>query len=168
MDTKPLYLNGRWAATEAAIEVVNPASGEVIGRVATADAAGRGPGAGRRGRGLGRLAKVARPRPGCCLSRIADALAPPRRRECPHDDAGERQAACPEPGRGGVERGPPPLVRREAGRAYGRVVPNQVPASGTSWSATPVGVVGAKSRRGIFPWCWPCARWPRRWRPAAR
>ena len=36
METKPLYLNGRWVGPEAAIEVVNPSTGEVIGSVATA------------------------------------------------------------------------------------------------------------------------------------
>ncbi len=55
----------------------------------------------------------------------------------------------------------------EAGRAYGRVVPNQVPGKRHLVIRTPVGVVGAIAPWN-FPWSWPCARWRRRWPPAAR
>jgi hypothetical protein len=34
MDIKQLYLNGRWAAPGAAIDVVNPANGQLVGRIA--------------------------------------------------------------------------------------------------------------------------------------
>ena len=37
METKRLYLNGSWVEPEAPIDVINPANGQVIGRVATVD-----------------------------------------------------------------------------------------------------------------------------------
>ncbi len=39
METKKLYLNGRWCEGGAPIDVVNPANGQLVGRVATADRA---------------------------------------------------------------------------------------------------------------------------------
>ena len=37
MDVHKLYLNGRWVAPGPPIDVVNPANGQCVGRVATAD-----------------------------------------------------------------------------------------------------------------------------------
>src|SRR5665213_1102504 len=36
----PLYLNGRWVTSDRAVQVVNPATGEPLARVATIDADG--------------------------------------------------------------------------------------------------------------------------------
>ena len=40
MDTKRLYLNGRWAEPAAPIEVANPANGQLLARVATVNRQG--------------------------------------------------------------------------------------------------------------------------------
>ena len=150
MDTKRLYLNGQWAEPEAAIEVVNPASGEVIGHVATAgrqhvaqaleDAQRAWPA----WRGM-----PARDR-GTFLNRIADVLQR-RNEEIARTITLENGKPLPQ-SRGEVAMSIDHLrwFAGEAGRAYGRVVPNQVRGKRHIVLRVPVGVVGA-----ISPWNFP-------------
>jgi succinate-semialdehyde dehydrogenase/glutarate-semialdehyde dehydrogenase len=150
MDTKRLYLNGRWAAPEAAIEVVNPSSREVIGRVATAG----------RGHVAEALADAQRAWPawrampardrGALLIRIADVLQR-RSEEIARTITLENGKPLAQ-SRGEVALSIDHLrwFAAEAGRAYGRVVPNQVRGKRHMVLRVPVGVVGA-----ISPWNFP-------------
>ncbi len=150
IDTRRLYLNGRWADPENPIDVVNPANGKAFARVGTvrrdqvrqalADAADAWP-------AWRRLPAKQR---GQYLSKIADSL----------ERRGDEIARTIT-----LENGKPLAQSRgevamsvdhlrwfasEGGRAYGRIVPNQVPGKRHMVVRTPVGVVGA-----IAPWNFP-------------
>jgi succinate-semialdehyde dehydrogenase/glutarate-semialdehyde dehydrogenase len=150
MQTKKLYLNGRWCEGTRTIDVVNPANGELVGRVATgerkvvAQALTDAQAALPAWRGL-----TGRDR-GAVLNRIADAL----------ERRGEEIARTMT-----LENGKPLAQSRvevavsvdhlrwfagEAGRTYGRIVPEQVAGKRHMVIRTPVGVVAA-----ISPWNFP-------------
>jgi succinate-semialdehyde dehydrogenase/glutarate-semialdehyde dehydrogenase len=150
MDIKRLYLNGRWAMSGPAIDVVNPANGQLVGRVATADRAvvaqalADAEGAWPAWRQL-----PGRER-GLLLNRVADAI----------ERRGEEIARTMT-----LENGKPLAQSRtevavsvdhlrwfaaEAGRTYGRVVPSQASNKRHLVLRAPVGVVGA-----ISPWNFP-------------
>jgi succinate-semialdehyde dehydrogenase/glutarate-semialdehyde dehydrogenase len=149
-EVRPLYLNGRFMAGESSIEVVNPATGAAFARMST----------------VGRAAvaqalqdaecvwPVWRKMPGrdrgVLLAKIADVV---QRR-------GDEIARTIT-----LENGKPLAQSRgevamtvdhlrwfagEAGRGYGRVVPNQVPGKRHLVLRAPVGVVAA-----IAPWNFP-------------
>jgi succinate-semialdehyde dehydrogenase/glutarate-semialdehyde dehydrogenase len=161
METKKLFLNGRWCEGGPPIDVVNPANGTLVGRVATAgrtvvaqalaDAQAALP---------GWRALTGRDR-GAVLNRIADAM---QRRS---DDIARTMT---------LENGKPIAQSRgevamsidhlrwfagEAGRTYGRIVPNQVGGKRHMVLRTPVGVVGA-----ISPWNFPLVLAVRKIAPA--
>jgi len=74
MNTRPLYLNGRWTAPGEPIEVVNPATEEPLARVATIDRAG-----GRQALGDAHAArepwrKLTGQKRGAYLHAVADAI----------------------------------------------------------------------------------------------
>ncbi len=150
MDTKPLYLNGRWAAPEAAIEVVNPSSGEVIGRVATVARRQLAEALADAQRAWPAWRSNAGPRPGALLIRIADVLK--RRSEEIARTVTLENGKPLAQSRGEVAMSIDHLrwFAAEAGRAYGRVVPNQVRGKRHMVLRVPVGVVGA-----ISPWNFP-------------
>lgn len=160
-EIRPLYLNGRWVAPGDPLVVVNPATGAVIGRVSTVDRA--------------RVAQALtdaeaawpawRKRPardrGVYLHKIADGL------ENRRDELARTIT---------LENGKPLAQSRaevalsvdhlrwfaaEAARAYGRVVPHQVPGKRHLVLRTPVGVVGA-----ISPWNFPLVLAMRKVAPA--
>jgi succinate-semialdehyde dehydrogenase/glutarate-semialdehyde dehydrogenase len=161
METKKLFLNGRWCEGGSPIDVVNPANGEIVGRVATAgravvaqaltDAESALP----KWRGL-----TGRDR-GAVLNRIADVM---QRRS---EDIARTMT---------LENGKPLAQSRgetamtidhlrwfagEAGRTYGRIVPQQVAGKRHMVLRTPIGVVGA-----ISPWNFPLVLAVRKIAPA--
>jgi succinate-semialdehyde dehydrogenase / glutarate-semialdehyde dehydrogenase len=161
MAVKNLYLNGRWLAPGEPIEVVNPANGRPIGSVATADRAIVAQALQDAQQALPDWRRRTGQNRGVLLSRIADAL--------------ERRAA--EIARIiTLENGKPLVQSRgevamsvdhlrwfsgEAGRTYGRVVPNQAAGKRHIVLRTPIGVVGA-----ISPWNFPLVLAVRKVAPA--
>ncbi len=161
MDTKCAYLNGRWAEASNPIDVVNPANGQVIGRMATVDR-------GRVGQALADAEQAwpawralpARDR-GVYLGKIADILQR-RSEEIARTITLENGKPLPQ-SRAEVAMSIDHLrwFGGEAGRAYGRVVPNQVPGKRHLVIRTPIGVVGA-----IAPWNFPLVLAMRKVAPA--
>ena len=149
-EPRQLYLNGRWVEARNTVDVVNPASGKVIGRVGTigrqevrqalADAAAAWPAwrklpARQRGQYLGKVADI--------LERRGDEVARTITLENGKPLAQGR-------GEAGMAVDHLRWFAAEAGRAYGRVVPNQLPGKRHLVVRSPVGVVGA-----IAPWNFP-------------
>jgi len=149
-DICPLYLNGRWVESGNPIDVIDPATGKIVGRVATIDRAGVAQALQDAERALPAWRSLPGRDRGAYLARLADVLA--RR-----SDEIARIIT--------LENGKPLAQSRaevamsvdhlrwfagEAGRAYGRVVPNQVAGKRHLVLHTPVGVVGA-----IAPWNFP-------------
>jgi succinate-semialdehyde dehydrogenase/glutarate-semialdehyde dehydrogenase len=150
MEVKSLYLNGRWLAPGEPIDVVSPATGQKVGRVATADRAivaqaftdaQRAWPDWRRRTGQGR---------GILLDRVADVLQR-RAEEIARIITSENGKPLAQ-SRGEVAMSVDHLrwFGGEAGRAYGRIVPNQVIGKRHLVLRTPIGVVAA-----ISPWNFP-------------
>lgn len=160
-DIRPVYLNGRWVQPASAIDVVNPASGQRVGRMgivgrdamrqALADAQASFPA----WRGLTAKQRAQ------ALVRIADYL------EGRREDIARTIT---------LENGKPlAQARAEAAmstdhirwfaaeglRAYGRMVPNQAPGKRHLVLRVPIGVVGA-----ISPWNFPLVLAMRKVAPA--
>jgi len=149
-EVRSLYLNGSWESLGIPIEVVNPASGVVIGRVSTVDRQRVAQALDDAQRAWPAWRKLPARDRGACLNRIADSL------EGRRDELARTIT---------LENGKPLAQSRaevaisidhlrwfaaEAGRAYGRVVPNQAPGKRHLVLRSPVGVVGA-----ITPWNFP-------------
>jgi succinate-semialdehyde dehydrogenase/glutarate-semialdehyde dehydrogenase len=161
MEVKSLYLNGRWEASGVPIEVVNPATGAVLGRVSTVD----------RPRVAQALADAQRAWPawrklpardrGAYLHKIADGLES-RCDELVRTITLENGKPLPQ-SRGEVALSVDHLrwFAAEAGRAYGRVVPHQAAGKRHLVLRSPVGVVGA-----ISPWNFPLVLAMRKVAPA--
>ncbi len=150
MDIKPLYLNGQWRTLENHLDVRNPANGELIGQVATIDRAGVAKAlADAQAAWPAWRALPGRER-GMYLTRITDVLAR-RSEEIARTITLENGKPLPQ-SRGEMAMTIDHLrwFAGEAGRAYGRVVPNQVPGKRHLVLRTPIGVVGA-----ISPWNFP-------------
>jgi succinate-semialdehyde dehydrogenase / glutarate-semialdehyde dehydrogenase len=150
MEVHELYLNGRWVAPGPPINVINPANGQRVGRVATADRAIVTQALADAQQAWPQWRQLPGRDRGVMLNRIADAL---QRR-------GEEIARTMT-----LENGKPLAQSRtevavsvdhlrwfaaEGGRSYGRVVPNQASDKRHLVLRTPVGVVGA-----ISPWNFP-------------
>lgn len=150
MKQYPLYLNGEMVLTATTSEVVNPATGEVLGLISTTDRArlaqaiSDGDVAYRRWRRLTGLER------GAFLNRIADLL------ECRRDELARTIT---------LENGKPLTqslgeiamavdhlrwFAEEGRRAYGRVVPHQAEGKRHLVIRAPLGVIGA-----ISPWNFP-------------
>jgi len=150
MEVKQLYLNGRWTAPGEPIDVVNPANGQLVGRVATADRSVVAQALADAHDAWPAWRTMPGRNRGLLLNRIADVL---QRR-------GEEIARTMT-----LENGKPLAQSRtevavsvdhlrwfaaEAERTYGRVVPHQANNKRHLVLRTPVGVVGA-----ISPWNFP-------------
>ena len=161
METKKLYLNGRWCEGGAAIDVINPANGQLIGRVATAGRAVVAQALADAQAALGAWRGLTGRDRGAVLNRIADAI------ERRSDEIARTMT---------LENGKPLAQSRgemaitidhlrwfagEAGRTYGRVVPQQVAGKRHMVLRTPIGVVGA-----ISPWNFPLVLAVRKIAPA--
>lgn len=149
-EVRRLYLNGRWAEPQSPIDVFNPATGELIGRVGSADRRVVAQALEDAQRAWPAWRKLPAPDRGVFLEKIADTL----------DGRREELARTIT-----LENGKPLAQSRaeaalsadhlrwfaaEAARAYGRVVPQQAPGKRHLVLRSPVGVVGA-----IAPWNFP-------------
>ena len=150
MRTYGLYLNGRWAQPGAAIDVVNPATGEPAARVATVDRAGV----------KQALADAQAAYP------VWRSLTAKARADYLLAIAAELQRRCDEVARAITRENGKPLAQsvtevamsvdhlrwfaEEGRRAYGRIIPPQAVGKRNLVIKSPVGVVGA-----IAPWNFP-------------
>jgi succinate-semialdehyde dehydrogenase / glutarate-semialdehyde dehydrogenase len=150
MEVKQLYLNGRWLSPCGPIEVVNPASGETIGRIATADRATVAKALDDAERALPGWRRLPGRERARFLNRIADIIE--RRGDEIARTVTLENGKPLSQGRGEVAMTADHLrwFAGEAGRTYGRIVPNQVAGKRHLVLRTPIGVVGA-----ISPWNFP-------------
>jgi succinate-semialdehyde dehydrogenase/glutarate-semialdehyde dehydrogenase len=158
---RPLYLNGQWVESRDALDVVNPATGEVFARVGTvgrdivaralSDAAQAWPA----------WRKLSGKQRGAFILKIVEALGK-RAEEIARTITLENGKPLPQ-SRGEVAMAIDHFrwFAAEAERAYGRVVPNQVPGKRHLVLRSPVGVVGA-----IAPWNFPLVLAVRKIAPA--
>lgn len=158
---RPLYLNGKWVDCPDALDVVNPATGEVFARVGTvgrdvvtqalSDAA-------EAWRAWRKLTGKDR---GAYILKIAEALGK-RTEEIARTITQENGKPLAQ-SRGEVAMTIDHLrwFAAEAERAYGRIVPNQVQGKRHMVIRSPVGVVGA-----ISPWNFPLVLAVRKAAPA--
>lgn len=158
---RPLYLNGKWVETPDALDVVNPATGEVFARVGTIAR-------DRVARAISDAAeawlswrKLSGKQRGAYILKIIEALGK-RSDEIARTITLENGKPLPQ------SRGEVAMTidhfrwfAAEAERAYGRVVPNQVAGKRHLVLRTPVGVVGA-----IAPWNFPLVLAVRKIAPA--
>ena len=158
---RPLYLNGKWLAPPDALDVVNPATGEVfarvgaVGRDLVARALGDAEKAGRAWR------KLSGRHRGTYILKIAEALGK-RTEEIARTITLENGKPLAQ-SRGEVAMTIDHLrwFAAEAERAYGRIVPNQAEGKRHLVIRSPVGVVGA-----IAPWNFPLVLAVRKIAPA--
>jgi succinate-semialdehyde dehydrogenase/glutarate-semialdehyde dehydrogenase len=158
---RPLYLNGKWVETPDALDVVNPATGEVFARVGTIAR-------DRVARAISDAAdawlswrKLSGKQRGAYILKIIEALGK-RAEEIARTITLENGKPLPQ------SRGEVAMTidhfrwfAAEAERAYGRVVPNQVAGKRHLVLRTPMGVVGA-----IAPWNFPLVLAVRKIAPA--
>ena len=161
MNTYPLYLNGQFASSATAIDVVNPATAEPFARISTVDRA-RLASALEDAHGAflpwRRLTGKAR---GAYLHKIADQVES-RRDEIARTITLENGKPLPQSqGEVGMAVDHLRWFAEEARRAYGRIVPNQVDGKRHLVIKTPMGVVGA-----ISPWNFPLVLAVRKVAPA--
>jgi len=158
---RPLYLNGKWVEPPDALDVVNPATGEVYARVGTVgrDFVARAlSDAAEAWRAWRKLSGKQR---GTYILKIAEALGK-RAEEIARTITLENGKPLAQ-SRGEVAMAIDHLrwFGAEAERAYGRVVPNQVEGKRHIVIRSPVGVVGA-----IAPWNFPLVLAVRKVAPA--
>jgi len=158
---RPLYLNGKWVESHDALDVVNPATGEVFARVGTV-------GRERVARAISDAAdawrswrRLSGKQRGAYILKIIDGLSK-RSEEIARTITLENGKPLPQ------SRGEVAMTidhfrwfAGEAERAYGRIVPNQVEGKRHMVIRTPVGVVGA-----IAPWNFPLVLAVRKVAPA--
>jgi succinate-semialdehyde dehydrogenase/glutarate-semialdehyde dehydrogenase len=161
-EPRPLYLNGRWTITPGEpLVVVNPATGAPFARVCTVDRQGVAQALADAEAAWPAWRKLPARERGVYLQRIADGLER-RRDELARIITEENGKPLPQ-SRAEVAFSVDHLrwFAGEAGRAYGRVIPAQVPGKRHLVVRVPVGVVGA-----ISPWNFPLVLAMRKVAPA--
>ena len=150
MKTYPLYLNGQWHTSEAALPVVNPASGDVFARVSTVDRVWLSDAIKHAHKAFASWRLVTGKGRGELLNRVADQLE--RRREELARFITLENGKPVAQSRGEVALAVDHLrwFAEEARRAYGRIVPQQIETKRHLVIKSPIGVVAA-----ISPWNFP-------------
>jgi len=150
MKTYPLYLNGQWHTSDAALPVVNPASGEVFARVSVVDRVWLSDAIKHAHKAFAGWRLVSGKGRGELLHRVADGLE--RRREEVARFITLENGKPVVQSRGEVALAVDHLrwFAEEARRAYGRIVPQQMESKRHLVVKSPIGVVAA-----ITPWNFP-------------
>lgn len=150
MKTYPLYLNGQWHTSDAALPVVNPASGEVFARVSVIDRVWLSDVIKHAHKAFAGWRQVSGKGRGELLHRVADELE--RRREEVARFITLENGKPVVQSRGEVLLAVDHLrwFAEEARRAYGRIVPQQMESKRHLVVKSPIGVVAA-----ISPWNFP-------------
>ena len=161
LDTRQVYLNGKWVATDEEIAVVNPATGETFARVAAVRREHvRAALEGARDAQSQWRAMTAKER-GAALHRVADELMK-RADEIARTITLENGKPLAQ-SRGEVAMSEDHLrwFAEEGRRAYGRLIPHQAAGRRNLVVKSPIGVVGA-----ISPWNFPLVLAVRKVAPA--
>lgn len=150
METKPLYLNGKWVARDPTFDVTNPATGETIATISTIDREGMRQAiadAQAAFQGWCRLTATQRAdyllAIGAALKRRFDEIARIITLE-------NGKALAQSEGEMNMSIDHFRWFSEEGRRAYGRIIPNQVDGRRHFLLRHPIGVVGA-----IAPWNFP-------------
>ena len=150
MKTYPLYLNGQWVMSDRTIPVLDPATNEVFAEVATIDREGVRQALEDAQRALLDWRSLTGMQRGDYLLRIAEEV---RKRVDEIAEVMTRENGKALAQSHGEVNGTIDHLRwfaEEARRAYGRVIPPQVPGKRHLVLKSPIGVVGA-----ISPWNFP-------------
>jgi len=161
MNTRQLYLNGRWTAPGELIEVVNPATEEPLARVATVDRAGVRQALGDAHAAREPWRKLTGQKRGAYLHAVADAIERRRDEFARTITLENGKPLAQSRGEVGMTVDHLRWFAEEGRRAYGRIVPHQAEGKRHMVVRTPIGVVGA-----ISPWNFPLVLAVRKAAPA--
>jgi len=161
MMTYGLYLNGRFVTTPETVSVVNPANGEVIGKVSSVGREGVRRALADAQAAFGAWRELPAKNRGDYLLTVAGEI-DRRKDEIARTITMENGKPLPQ-STGEVAMTIDHLrwFAEEGKRAYGRIVPHQVPGKRNLVVKTPIGVVGA-----IAPWNFPLVLSVRKIAPA--
>ncbi len=150
MKTYPLYLNGQWHTSDAALPVVNPASGQTFARVSVADRAWLSEAIKHAHKAFGGWRHVTGRGRGELLNRVADELERRREEIARLITLENGKPVVQSQGEVALAADHLRWFAEEARRAYGRLVPQQMESKRHLVIKSPVGVVAA-----ISPWNFP-------------
>jgi len=150
MEQYPIYLNGQMVVTESSSEVIDPANGEVIGRISTTDRSGLARAIADADAAYRDWRHVPGRDRGLYLNLIADQIE--ERRDAFARTITRENGKPLAQSHGEITLAVDHLrwFAGEAGRGYGRVVPNQIVGKRHLVIRVPLGVIGA-----ISPWNFP-------------
>ena len=150
MKTHPLYLNNQWITTDSSTEVLNPANGDAIGAVCTADHTRIAAAISDAHEAFAKWRSLTGHQRGEHLSAVADEIEN-REKEIARTITLENGKPLAQSlGEVGASVDHFRWFAGEARRAYGRIIPHQVEGKRHLAIKSPMGVVGA-----ICPWNFP-------------
>jgi len=160
-ETRPLYLNGEWITQGPPLEVTNPSTGEIVGRLSTVGREGTRQAIADAQAAWADWKELTGRERGAYLNRIADGVEA-RAEEIARTITLENGKPLVQ-GRGEVGMAVDHFrwFAEEARRSYGRVIPQQAAGKRHLTVRQPVGVVGA-----IAPWNFPLVLAARKVAPA--
>jgi len=161
IEVRRLYLNGKWPEPRDPLDVINPATGQLIGRVGTVDCRGVAQALAAAEEAWPAWRKLSGKRRGEYLSKIADNLERRAEETARTMTLENGKPLAQSRGEVGMTIDHLRWFAGEAPRAYGRVVPQQVESKRHLVIRSPVGVVGA-----ISPWNFPLVLAVRKVAPA--
>jgi succinate-semialdehyde dehydrogenase/glutarate-semialdehyde dehydrogenase len=150
MKPHPLYLNNKWITTDTSIDVHNPANHELIGRVCTLDRPAIATAVSDAYKGFEDWRSLTGQQRGQYLFAVADHLERRKDEVARTITLENGKPLAQAQGEVGMAADHLRWFAEEARRAYGRIIPHQVPGKRNLVIKTPVGVVGA-----ICPWNFP-------------
>lgn len=150
MNIQPLYLNGEWTVSEPAIDVVNPADGEVFARMSTTGRAGIKKAIDDAQAAFGAWRSLAGMQRADYLHAIAAELTKRGDEVAKTITLENGKPLAQAKGELGMALDHLRWFAEEARRGYGRVIPHQAPGKRHFTIKTPIGVVAA-----IAPWNFP-------------
>lgn len=150
MKTYPLYLNGQWHAGEVTLPIVNPATGQEFGRVATVDRVWLSDAIKHAHKAFESWRRVTAKGRGEFLNRLADEVERRREEIARFITLENGKPVAQSQGEVALTVDHLRWFAEEARRAYGRIVPQQVESKRHWVIKSPMGVVAA-----ISPWNFP-------------
>jgi succinate-semialdehyde dehydrogenase/glutarate-semialdehyde dehydrogenase len=161
MKTFPVYLDGELKATDKAYDVINPAKGDVVGRMSIVDRPAVAKAIARAHAAFASWRRLPGKARGELLIRIAGEVHRRRDEIARHITLENGKPLTQSQGEVAMAVDHLRWFAEEARRVYGRVIPNQVEEKRNLVIKTPLGVVGA-----ISPWNFPLALAVRKIAPA--
>ncbi len=157
----PIYLNGDWSESGPAMDVTNPSTGEIIAKVATVDREGTRQAIANAEASWKGWRDLTGKERGAYLHRIADGIEKRAAEIAKMISLENGKPLAQGAGEVGMTVDHFRWFAEEAKRAYGRVIPNQMPGKRHLAVRQPVGIVGA-----IAPWNFPLVLAVRKVAPA--